>query len=135
MAGIFSALGGKLLEIVLPSLVTAIGGLVAAVLTRKLKQLGLELDAQQSNKLAGIVADAIRSAEEAARRTPAMTSAAKRQLAEAIVLSKAPNLGLTVIGDAIDAALPTVRLELRQTSHGPIAVPIESVLTSRTPGA
>jgi hypothetical protein len=106
-------------------------------LTRKLKQLGLELDAQQANKLTGIVGDAIRAAEEAAHRSPNMTSTAKRDLATAIIQEKEPTLDKSTIGMAIDATLPKVRLELVQTTHGPAAVvvpmlsPAASDLTSR----
>lgn len=106
----FGAFGTQFLETVLPLLATAIAGLVVGILVRYFKKLGLDVTDTQQGQLKTIIEDAIRAAEEAARRAPTMmTSENKAALASEIILSQRPDLDPVSLSLAIDAALPAVR--------------------------
>lgn len=115
--GILAALGGLVIKGILPGLATLISGLVVGLLNKKLKQAGIELDDKQQARVRQIVEDAIKAAEEAARRkantSQPMTSDAKRDLAVAIIKSKIPQLDPLDLALALDSALPKVRSTIK----------------------
>lgn len=119
MGAVFGALGMKILEVLLPSLATLIGGLVSALLAKQLRKAGLDLDEKQQAALRQIIEDAIKAAEEAARRNPTMTSEEKRSIAASIVAAKVPKLNQVDVSLALDAALPEVRAQLGETRKLP----------------
>jgi hypothetical protein len=107
------ALGHQLAATVLPGLVTVIAGLVAGVLVQQLRRANVQVTKEQEERLRLVVEDVIRAVEEAARRTPTMTSTAKEALAKHMLTER---LKVNVPGEqlqiAIDAALPKVRTQL-----------------------
>lgn len=109
----FTAIASKLVEIVLPTLATAIAGLIVALLSKYLKKVKIELTVEQETRLRQVVEDAIRATEEAARRQAAkgirMTSHEKEQLTARAVLQKMPDVPAGQLKLAVDAMLPEVR--------------------------
>src|SRR5688572_9826093 len=116
----FGWIAKQLVELVLPGLATAIGGMVVALLSKYLKKVKIELTAEQEARLREIVADAVRSTEEVARRQAKvgvpMSSDEKDDMTAATITAKMPDLPPLELRNAIDAALPQVREELRPST-------------------
>lgn len=107
------ALMARVLDVVLPPLITAIAGLLVAVLARQFQKLGLVVTAQQQDQMRVTVRDALLAVEEQARKTP-MTSDTKRQVVIAMVRNKLPDVTNSDLHLQIHAQLPVVRDELGQ---------------------
>lgn len=109
--------GDLLLQIVLPSLATIVGGLIVGLLNKQLKKAGIELNQAQQDRIKELIQDAIRATEEAARRG-SMSSAEKRTMTlegatEAIAQdATVPTLAVPIIGTIVDSQLPLVRAQL-----------------------
>lgn len=99
----------SVLSVVLPSLATAISGLVLRLLSQQLKKVKLELTAEQQAQIAKLVEDAVLAVEELARRNPGIGGEQKAELAAGIVQEKYPDLPRAVVDRLIDAALQRTR--------------------------
>ena len=108
MDHLFTTAGLKLFEIVLPTLATALAGLLIAFLTKKLQSIGITVDAQQQAQLKELAAHTVIALEEQARRTP-MSGQAKDSAAFTKIRAKLPDAKPADVRDAIDAALPASR--------------------------
>lgn len=97
-----------MVEWLLPTLLTAVTGLVMAALTRFFKKQGIELTAAQEARLRALVRDAVSAIEERATREP-MTSTEKHEAALSLVLEVAPQFSEEAIDNAIDAARPSLQ--------------------------
>lgn len=102
---------GLILKFVLPTLGTALSGLVLRLLAQQLKRVNISLSADQEERVKQLVKDAVMQVEEIARRTP-MSSPQKQQMAEEIVAAKLPKLLPAEMRSTIDAVLPEVRRQL-----------------------
>jgi len=114
MRGLLGALGSGLVELVLPSLATVISGFVIALLRKKAKQAGLDLTAQQEERLKQLVRDGIRKAEEVSTRSvklgePALAPVDKQAVALDYVQNQLPDLDTNKVLEAIDVQLPRLR--------------------------
>lgn len=107
------------MKFVAPPLAALIATLLVAVLKRYLSKLGIEIDAVQETRLKELAKDAIRAAEEAARRQPTMSGVDKKKVASEIVQDARPDLSLDQVHLALDANLPDVRAELKGTGTFP----------------
>lgn len=118
MGEVLGWLGQQLLQVVLPTLATAIAGLLVGLLTKYLKKINLEVTIEQEERLRKIVEDAVKATEEAARRAT-MSSAHKDDLAQRIVRTQVPDIPPHKLRVAIDAALPEVRKQLAPVPSTP----------------
>ena len=106
--------GDMLLQIVLPSLATIVGGMIVGLLNKQLKKAGIELTQAQQDRVKELIQDAIRATEEAARRE-SMTSEEKRAkaiVAATLAITSAPSIPdmpREEIEAALDSQLPIVR--------------------------
>jgi molybdopterin-guanine dinucleotide biosynthesis protein A len=66
----FGALGGGIMQVLLPSLATVIAGMLMLVLKRLAAKYGLEITEKQEERLKQIVVDKIHATEEVAHRMP-----------------------------------------------------------------
>lgn len=103
--------GDMLLQVVLPSLATIVGGMIVGLLNKQLKKANLELTEAQQERIKELIRDAIRATEEAARRQ-AMTSAEKRSKTVEAIARTVPELPTAEISTALDAQLPIVRKDI-----------------------
>lgn len=123
MNEIATAFGLKLVEIVLPTLATAIAGLLVAYLTKKLQSVGIQVSQQQQTQLKDLAEHTVLAVEEQSRRKP-MNSEAKDRAAVQTIKSKLPDADIADVRNAVDAALPAVRAVLVPDAPRPMrAVP------------
>ena len=115
-------LTGRVLDIVLPPLVTAIAALVVAVLTKQLQKIGLTVTAQQRDSMKATVKDAILAVEEEARKTP-MSGAVKESRAVDIAKVEQPKASDAELRQQIKSALPEIRAQLAPPLLPMVAVP------------
>lgn len=113
LGNVFGAIGGKVLEVLLPTLITVVAGAIAGVLVRMFKRLGLELTREQEDSVRRTVADALKRVEEEARRSgQPLSGEQKRNRAAQIIREKAPRLDPRRVPELIDATLPELRAKL-----------------------
>jgi len=98
-------------HLVLPTLATAIAGYVVALLAKQLQRAGIQLTDAQDERLRAIVRDAIRYAEEQARRNP-LTGSEKRAIAVNQSVARVPSISVDTAERVVDQQLPVVRAEL-----------------------
>lgn len=110
MGAIFEHFGIQLVGIAIPPLATAIAALLVGILVKKLKSLGIEVDAQEQARLKTLTADTIRAVDEQANRSP-MSPEQKDNLATAMLQAQAPHLDPADVRHAIDSTLPQVRAD------------------------
>ena len=111
--GFLGQLGRQMLTVLLPTLATAIGGMIMALLKQQLTKQGLQLTAEQERRIDQIVSDAIRIVEEEARRqTDKMPGPQKAARAEQIIRQKLPDLSDDRLRQVLDRNLPLVRRNL-----------------------
>lgn len=109
MGDLLGAIGGQMVDWLLPTLLTAVTGLVMAALTRFFKKQGIELTAAQEARLRALVRDAVNAIEERAARDGTMTSEEKHEAAISLVRESAPQFSEEAIDNAIDAARPSLQ--------------------------
>jgi hypothetical protein len=112
-----AALTGRVLDLVLPPLITAIATMLVAVLAKQLQKIGLQVTAEQTAQMKTTVRDAIVAVEEQARHAP-MTSDTKRAIAVEIVKRELPKADEAAIQQHITATLPLVRAQLTPATPG-----------------
>lgn len=113
-----TALGAQLLDWVLPSLATLIGGYVVRVLSQQAKRLGIQITAEQEAQIKEAVKTAVLAVEELARRVP-MSGEEKAQVATAKLRRELPEVPESRIAELVDAALPVVRAEITPVVEAP----------------
>lgn len=114
MDRLVEALSGRLLDILLPSLVSALAAVGVAVLTQLLRKVGVQLDIEQQNQIKSAARDAVLAVEEQNRRNvksgrDALTSTQKDAAATFIVQQTVPKADPDQVKIAIAATLPEVR--------------------------
>lgn len=111
MGEFFGTIAAKLVEVVLPTLATAIAGLVVVLLRKWSQKAGLDLTEQQEQRIRQIVVDAIARAEEIGRRET-LSSEDKRTIATQSVRRQVRDLTDSQIAELVDSTLPAVRATL-----------------------
>jgi outer membrane biosynthesis protein TonB len=110
----------KILELVAIPFLTAISGLVIAVLTKKLQSMGLTVTEQQQDRLRQLAVDAIHAVEEQAHRDKTMTGPDKHDAALDILRTQLPKTPEKELVHQLDAQLPVVRVELKGPPTPPV---------------
>jgi hypothetical protein len=114
MDRLIEALSGKLLDVLLPSLVSALAAVGVALLTQMLRKVGVQLDVEQQNQIKNAARDAVLAVEEQNRRNvkgglDPMTSKQKDTAATFIVSQTVPKADPDQVKIAIASTLPEVR--------------------------
>jgi hypothetical protein len=120
----FSDAGGVLLKTIFPILATALTTALMAVLKRQFERLGLEVSAQNEQRIKQLVYDAVLQVEELARRGE-LTSQEKAGTALIALRSKLPEMEDDEIASLIDTTLPVVRSRGIASNAGKVPVPVQ----------
>jgi hypothetical protein len=114
MDRLIEALSGRLLDVLLPSLVSALAAVGVALLTQMLRKVGVQLDVEQQNQIKGAARDAVLAVEEQSRRNAksglgALTATQKDAAATFIMGQTVPKADPEQVKIAIASTLPEVR--------------------------
>lgn len=112
-------LTGALLNLVLPSIGTVVGGYAVALLNRALKRAGMKLSAEQDEAIRKRVREAIAFIEEKKRSTSGSAPVPPQRALDSAIGRLAPHLpslSLQEIEDLIHEELPAVRASLNKTA-------------------
>lgn len=114
MDRLVEALSGRLLDVLLPSLISALAAVGVALLTQLLRKVGVQLDVEQQNQIKGAARDAVLAVEEQSRRNAksglgTMTATQKDAAATFLAKQIVPKADPEQVKIAIAATLPEVR--------------------------
>lgn len=103
-----SAVGGQLLDVVLPALASVIGVFIVGLLNKHLQKAGIEVKLADKVLFEGVVTNAIRRTEETARRHP-MSSEDKRATTIAAIEAEMPRKLHADVSASVDSQIQVVR--------------------------
>ena len=114
--GLLAGVGASLIQLVLPSVATVVGGFLVAILNKYLKKQGIELTNAQDERLRQLVRDGIKAAEEMARRNPDLSSTEKHAIAVNQAVAREPSTTVAAASRVVDQEMPEMRKDLAGTA-------------------
>jgi beta-phosphoglucomutase-like phosphatase (HAD superfamily) len=118
LGDVLGSIGGRVLEVFLPALITVAATAITGVLVRLFQKLGLQVSEEEEEQVKRTVMDALKRMEEEGRREQ-LSGEQKRNRAAQIIKQKHPKLDPKVVPGMIDAALPEIRATLHPVPSTP----------------